>query len=98
MHGKMTNYDVKYLASLATFLRIFNHCDCLSCLAKSVFHQKSNELDFGTDQNKKGMFTSENVPPCNTVRFGAQGVALGSDVAHHCSGSALRRYEGLDDG
>ena len=78
-------------------MRIFNHCDVLSCLAKSVFHQKSNELDFGTDQNKKGMFTSENVPPCNTVRFGAQGVALGSDVAHHCS-SALRRYEGLDDG
>ena len=96
MHGIETNYDVCKLCS-RLFLRIFNHCDVLSCLAKSVFHQKSNELDFGTDQNKKGMFTSENVPPCNTVRFGAQGVALGSDVAHHCS-SALRRYEGLDDG
>ena len=83
----------KFLKSFATFSIFFNHCDSfLSC--KSVFHQKSNDLDFGTEQNKKGMFSSENVPPCNTVRFGAQGVALGSDVAHHCSARTKVRRSG----
>ena len=83
----------KFLKSFATFLMFFNHCDSFLC-CKSVFHQKSNDLDFGTEQNKKGMFSSENVPPCNTVRFGAQGVALGSDVAHHCSARTKVRRSG----